>query len=179
MRRNTVLVTLFFTLIICAASAQKVKVGFDKTADFSKYHSYSWAKLSEDTEITLRRVAVMSEIDYGLKNKGLKQVDEGGDLLLYGTGGIGGDIGGEHQQLVMPVPATTSYPMATAWSGVPVAAGSYVISGNLVLEFVDRSTNGLVWQGAVSAKVDTDRKKNAKRVRAAIAKLLERYPPKK
>jgi hypothetical protein len=155
-------------------------VGFDKSADFSKFHSYSWATTGDSTEMTLRRAAIMGEIDDVLKRKGLQQVDRGGDLLLYGAGQIGGEIGGEHQQLVLPVPATTTYPTATVWSGVPIAAGSYVISGTLVLQFVDRSTNTLVWQGAVSEKMDTgNNPKNAKRAREAISKLLDKFPPKK
>ncbi|MDT8069096.1 MAG: DUF4136 domain-containing protein [Terriglobia bacterium] len=174
----TVLGVLIFVLAF-AAQAQKVKVGYDKSVDFSKYRTYSWVS-DNSTELTLRRAAIMAEIDYALKQRGLEVVDEGGDLLLAATGSIGGEIGGQHQDAIRPVPADFYYPTATMWSGAPAAAGNYVISGTLVLDFIDRSTKTLVWQGSVSEKMDTEKHtKNTERVRKAIAKLVERYPPKK
>ncbi len=171
------LIPLVLVLFVAAAHAQKIRVGFDKSADFSKYHTYSWIR-DDSTELTLRRAAIMAEIDYALKQRGLEAVDEGGDLLLAATGSVGGDIGGEHQQQVIPSRSDIYYPTATAWSGVSAGPGSYVISGTLVLEFIDRSTKTLVWQGSVTQKVDTGNSmKNTERVRKAITKLAERYPP--
>ncbi len=179
MRSKVTLLGVLMFVLVFAAQAQKVKVGYDKSTDFSKYHTYSWVNDSS-TELTLRRAAIMAEIDYALKQRGLEAVDEGGDLLLAAAGSIGGDIGGQHQEVMRPVPADVYYPTATAWSGVPAAAGNYVISGTLVLDFIDRTTKTLVWQGSVSEKVDTEnRSKNMERLRKAIAKLVERFPPKK
>lgn len=178
MQRRVTVLGVFVFIIVIAAHAQKIKVGFDKSVDFSKYHTYSWVK-DNSTELTLRRAAIMAEIDRALKLKGLEAIDEGGDLLLTAAGSIGGDIGGPHQDVIAPVPANFYYPMATVWYGAPAAAGNYVISGTLILDLFDRSTKTLVWQGSVAEKIDTgNTTKNMERVRKAISKLVERYPPK-
>ncbi len=170
---------IFILVLVTVANAQKVKVGYDKSADFSKYRTYSWVNNSS-IELTARRAAIMSEIDHALKQRGLESVEEGGDLLLIAEGAIGGEMGGQHQDAIRPVPADFYYPTATAWNGAPAAAGSYVISGTLVLDFFDHTTKTLVWQGSVAEKLDTEHHgKNAERVRRAIAKLVERYPPAK
>ena len=172
---------LFLALLPCTSSAQKVKVGFDKAVDFSRYQSYSWLQSSEaPAEMTVRRAAVMADIDSILKTKGLKAVDQGGDLILDAQGGLGGEIGGQHQQATLPVTSTPGGSMSTVWSGAPIAAGSYVLQGTLVLSFMDSATKTLVWAGSVSTKIDNgNTDKDLERIRKAIAKLLERYPPRK
>lgn len=170
---------LVLALLNCTASAQKVKVGFDKAADFSKYHSYSW--LETPAEMTVRRAAVMSEIESVLKSRGLTAVDRGGDLILDAQGNLGGEIGGEHQETTRPVTSgSPTSPTSTVWSGATVAPGSYVVKGTLVLSFMDSATKALVWAGSVSTKIDNgNTDKDIERIRKAIAKLLERYPPRK
>jgi hypothetical protein len=164
-----------------AANAQKVRVGFDKTADFSKYHTFSWGQSgTAPTEAALRRAVVMAEIESVLAGKGLERVDQYGDLTLDAQGGLGGEIGGEHQEVTAPATSSPSSPMNTVWSGAPVAAGSYVLKGTLVLNFVDTATKSLVWEGTVATKLDNgNQDKNFKHLRKAIAKLLERFPPQK
>ncbi len=180
MRSKAALIAMLLTLLIGTAAAQKVKVGFDKSVDFSKYHSYSWAKPSETTEVTVRRAAVIGEIDDILKSKGLQLMEEGGDLLVSGSGGFGGEMGGQHGGVLAPSPSSLVFPTTTMWTGVPVAAGSVVVKGTLLLQFVDRSTSSLVWQGTVSQKIETDnRPKNLELIRTAISKLLAQFPPKR
>ncbi len=179
MRPKITVLGLVVLVVVVAAQAQKIKVGYDKSADFSKYRTYSWVK-DDSAELTIRRAAIKAEIDSALKQRGLKVVDEGGDLLLAAAGSMGGEIGGEHQDAIVSTRAGIYYPSATVWSGVPAAAGNYVISGSLVLNFIDRSTNTLVWQGSVAQKMDNvSFAKNFDRVRKAISKLVDRYPPKK
>jgi len=181
MKATATATLLLLALPSCVASAQKVKVGFDKTVDFSKYHTYSWAQSQlAPTEVPLRRAVVMSEIESVLAGKGLQLVDQYGDLTLDTQGGMGGEIGGQHQESAVPVTSSPSSPMSTVWSGAPVAAGSYVLKGSLMLNFVDTTTKSLVWEGTVATKLDQgNQDKNFKHVRKAINKLLERFPPKK
>jgi len=172
---------LVVALLDCLASAQKVEVGFDKTVDFSKYRTYSWSLPEEPvpTDAPLRRAIIMSEIEDKLARKGLQRVDHSGDLILDVQGALGGEIGGQHQGVNLPSPSTVSNPMNTVWSGAPVAAGSYVQKGKLIVNFVDANTKSLVWEGSVATKLDHENKdKNLHHLQKAISKLLERFPPK-
>ena len=55
----------------------------------------------------------------------------------------------------------------------------YVPEGTLVLTFVDRTSNKVVWSGTVSEKLDiANKKKSLELVDKAIAKLLKQFPPK-
>jgi hypothetical protein len=171
---------LFLTLLNCAASAQKVKVGFDKTVDFSKYHSFSWFQSDTPPEMTLRRAAAMAEIESAMKSNGFTVVENGGDLILHAQGGLGAEIGGQHQEPTLPVPSSPSSSMSTVWSGSPVAAGSYELKGTLVLSFVDPVTKSVVWSGSASTKIDNrSSNEDFERVRKAIRKLLKEFPPRR
>jgi hypothetical protein len=174
-------VVLTLGFLSCVATAQKVKIGFDKTADFSQYHTYSWGESeAAPTEAPLRRAVVMAEVESELAGKGLERVDQFGDLTLDAQGALGGEIGGQHQQATVPATSSLSSPMNTVWRGAPVAAGSYVLKGTIVLSFVDTATNSMVWEGTVATKLDHGNEdKNFKHLRKAIAKLLEQFPPKK
>jgi len=52
-------------------SAQKVKVGYDKTADFSKYTTYTWAPPGVPPTRPLLYRHVVGAIDEHLKSEGL------------------------------------------------------------------------------------------------------------
>jgi hypothetical protein len=162
----------------CTGAAQKVKVGFDKTVDFSKFRTYSWRETEAATNEPFRRAVLMAEIEAELERRGLKLLPDRGDLILDAQGGLGAEAGGQHQEIVSPVANTPTSPMNTVWSGAPVASGNLVLKGNLVLNFVDSASKTLVWEGTVSTKMDNaNRDKNLKHLRKAIAKLLERFPP--
>lgn len=179
MKSLLIQVGLFLVLMSPFAVAQKTKVGFDKSVDFSRYHTYSWPN-ADSPDMTLRRAAVIGEIDDALKSKGLTRIDKDGDLILSGFGGFGGQQAGPPQDVTLPTFSSMTYPMDTMWTGAPMATGSAVISGSLVLQMADRTTGKLVWQGSVTQKIDMDNKpKSIEKIKAAIKKLVDQYPPKK
>src|SRR5216683_4179678 len=68
--------------------AQKVKVGYDKSTDFSIYHTYTWAKPQMPATRPILYDYVVNTIDGQLEAKGLKKVEHDGDLTLIPAGGI-------------------------------------------------------------------------------------------
>jgi hypothetical protein len=66
---------LFVGLCLAAFSslvlAQKVKVGYDKSAEFSKYKTYSWATPATPPTRPLLYAEVVNSIDGELNSKGL------------------------------------------------------------------------------------------------------------
>src|SRR5579862_5635199 len=74
--------------ILTSAVAQKVKVGYDKSVDFSKYKTYTWAKPSMPITRPLLYEMVVGAIDNQLAKRGLQRTDQNGDLILMGSGGI-------------------------------------------------------------------------------------------
>lgn len=163
-------------------AAQKVKVGYDKSKDFSKYKTYTWAEPTMPTSRPLLYATVVSAIDGELTTKGFTRVSSNGDLTLSGTGGIdfatAVTSGAPAAPILMGPSAPTNNTMWTGTGGGQLMA--VVPEGTLVLEFVDRNTNQLVWSGRVSEKLSMEQKQESLALASgAVLKLLKKFPPKK
>ena len=180
---------LFWTLVLLTACtsvgfAQKVMVGYDKTADFSKYATYTWAPLGTPPTRPLLYQQVVSDIDEHLKSQGLRRTEQHGDLLLVAVGGVDFGI---NMPVGTPISPSFSGPPPSIDGGMWVGASGFsgamaplVPEGSLLLQFVDLAANKVVWSGSVSEKLDMEKKeKSLKRVDRAIAKLLSSFPPKR
>ncbi len=172
---------------ICSTSgfAQKVKVGYDKSADFSKYKSYTLQEPATPISRPLLYASVVGSIKHELEARGLAGIDHNADLTVIAEGAI--DYG-----LSSPMGATadsgnsrTQKPAVDVqlWAGFmppPGSAGKGLPDGTLQLTFVDRASNKVVWTGQVVQKLNPDKKQQAlEKVGKAINKLLLEYPPKK
>lgn len=170
-------------LMATESTGQKVKVGYDKETDFSKLKTYTWAEPAMPVQRPVLFEAVVARVNVELQSKGLTEVPKDGDLTLRPSGGVGFSIAGGPNT---PFTPTYSGPPpslnATMWTGAggPSNVGVYVPEGTLVLTFVDRVTNKVVWSGSVKQKLDVEQKnKSLELVDKAVIKLLKRYPGKK
>jgi hypothetical protein len=176
---------LAFIVVAFATSgfAQKVKVGYDKSTDFSKYKSYTWAKPQTPVTRPLLYDTVVGTIDQELKARGFERVEKNGDLTLIAAGGIEFGSNLAAGTPILPIYGGPPPDMnATMWTGTntsSVSAGPLVAQGTLVLEFVDRSENKVIWNGNVTRKFDPEQKqKSLDLAGKAIVKLLKGFPPK-
>lgn len=175
----TLLIVVGFTTI---GFTQKVRVGYDKSIDFSKYKTYTWSKLEAQPERPLLYESVIGTVDYELKTKGLERIAQNGDLTLVAAGGI--DFGSSTLAGTPILPVYGGPPPsmdATMWTGADGSAammGAIVAQGSLVLQFIDRGGNKVIWSGTVLQKLDNDQKKKSlDLVDKAIIKLLKEFPP--
>ena len=176
-------ICLLFTVLSTITLAQKIKVGYDKSADFTKFRSYSWAEPATPPARPFLYANVVGAVDEDLKAKGLVNTARDADLILVPAGGMefGLNAGGS-----TPVAPNFSGPIPTIDSTMWTGAGGpsnlmaiYVPEGTLMLTFVDRRANKVVWTGTVSEKLDVEQKtKSLERVFKAITKLLKQFPPK-
>src|SRR5262249_33842867 len=164
------------------AAAQKVRIGYDKSADFSKFHNYSWAQLEMPASRPILYEYVVKTIDSELNAKGLQRVNSNGDLILIPTGGM--EYGSNLPSGTPILPVYSGPPPsvnATMWTGANPAAtsGPMVAEGSLTLEFVDHASNKVVWNGTVREKFDPTQKEEALTLAGkAVSKLLKKFPPK-
>jgi NADPH:quinone reductase-like Zn-dependent oxidoreductase len=181
--RSTLWVCLFLFALATAAFAQKVKVGYDKSVDFSKYKTYTWAEPAMPSSRPMLYAMVVDSVDGELKDRGLQKTDKNGDLILIGAGGIEFGINAAAGTPVLNTyggqPPSLNATMWTGAGGTSNLGASYVPEGALQLQFVDRRANKVVWNGTVSAKLDIEnKKKSLDRIYKGIAKLLKQFPPK-
>jgi hypothetical protein len=163
--------------------AQKIKVGYEKGIDFSKYKSYTWAKPQVPITRPLLYETVVGTIDEELRAKGLERTEKDGDLTLIAAGGLEYGSNLAAGTPILPVyggpPPDMSSTMWTGASPSSPMSGPLVAQGTLILEFVDRSANRVIWNGAVKRNFDPEQKnKSLDQVEKAIVKLLKGFPPK-
>jgi len=174
---------LFLSALTTTTFAQKVKVGYDKSVDFSRYKTYTWTEPAMPPTRPMLYATVVGTVEDELKKKGLQSVDKNGDLILMPAGGIEFGINTAVGTPVLPTyagaPVSVNTTMWTGAVGTENLTSPYVPQGTLQLQFVDRSNNKIIWSGRVSEKLDIERKQESlDRIYKAIAKLIKRYPPK-
>ncbi len=173
-----------FTVISTIASAQKIKVGYDKSADFSQFRSYSWAQPETPPARPFLYANIVGAVDEELKAKGLINIPKNADLILVPAGGMEFGLNTAAATPVAPTFGGTVPTIdATMWTGAGGPSNlmaPYVPEGTLMLSFVDRTANKVVWTGTVAEKLDVEHKtKSLERVYKAISKLLKEFPPRK
>jgi hypothetical protein len=181
MRRLRVLLIVVMLSVPCGF-AQKIKVGYDKSVDFSKYKTYT-LKVPPPSSRPLLHASVVGSIKNGLESKGLVSTENGGDLTVIAAGSL--DYG--LNSAVNPLADTCANCQAPQvdvlmWAGFmppPGSAGKPQPKGILKLDMIDRATNKEIWSGTVEQKLDAQKPdQSLQRVGAAIEKLLMEFPPK-
>ena len=174
--------SLFILLTLVAAattvSAQKVKVGSDPSADFSKYKTYTWSEGMLSANPFINQL-ILQTVDEALAAKGLTRVSKDADVTLTAFAALNSDL---HISYPTWGRSTTS---ATA-TGIPLGAQSVALSkGALVVDIADAHTKGTVWRGTatqsltepptgISAK---DAKNVESHIRKAVEKMFKQFPP--
>ena len=177
-RRAIILAALVFP--ISTANAQKIKVGYDKSVDFGKFSTYSWADPAMPPVRPILYDSVIARVDQQLNAKGWVRTEHNGDLIVTPAGGLDfGLAGGPNTPILPTYPGPPPAYNATMWTGAggPSTAGTYVTEGTLILTFVDRSSNKTIWSGSVKEKLDLERKtKSLELADKAVIKLLKKFP---
>ena len=179
----------FQVLVVVAAMsagcfAQKVKVGYDKSVDFSRYKTYTFPEPDIGTGRPILYMNVISTIRSELEAKGLVSVDKDGDLTViakggfaYGSNADAGLMSGSCANCKAPLRDPMEW---TGEAAPPGISSTPLPKGVLALNLVDTATNKLVWAGSVSQKLDPEKKqKSLEKAHAAIVKLLMEFPPQK
>lgn len=172
MKAFRVLPTLLVVLFLGASLlAQDIHTDYDHHADFSRFRTYSWAKLHSDNQLFQQRIK--NDVDAALQKLGLREVDSGGDLSVAA-------VGATHNQQEYQ----TFYNGFGGWGwggwGNTTATTTpinYRI-GTLVVDLYDTNTKRLVWRGTASDTLSDDPSKNQKKLEEAVSKMIapEKFP---
>ena len=181
--RNRLFIVVAFVIAFGASlAAQKVKVGYDKSVDFSRFKTYTRIEPSTPPTRPVLYTFVVNSIDSQLSAKGLRRIDKDGDLILELAGGVDYGIA-----VASGPPLTSSYSgpapaiNSTMWTGANGGQGELMPAepeASLQLQFIDRAANEIVWSGTVTQALDQqDKGKSLELASKAVTKLLKRFPP--
>lgn len=182
---KTRLILLFFLLLTgVGARAQDVTVDFDKSADFSKFKTYSWTKGTPAKNYLIDR-QISSSIEGHLAARGLRRVEQGGDLGVMYIAAVETDVHVSTSSWV-----STGNWMTPITSGISIKSQMWDIeTGTLVVCLFDASGKSLLWRGTARTKLDErskqrspldamteDARKVEKKVKKAVEKMFKQYP---
>ncbi len=174
-KRRVVFSFLFCLLLSASASAQKVNVDWDRTENFSQFHTYAWESSPHPAK-GLWDQRVVDGINQQLQAKGLQEVQSNPDLWVVYTSHID-----DQKQVV-----GTGYNYGPGWYWGPWWGGpttttytTYITrQGTLVVEIANARDHDLLWRGSVTDTIKDNSNKNINTLNKAIAKLFQKYPPK-
>ena len=183
--RQALFCVLLFVYAAAAARAQDVSVDYDRSRDFSQFKTYNWVE-GVAAKNPLIDQQIKSDIEAQLSSKGLRRVEEGGDISVLYFVATDMDV----------FVATSRWSTTGDWSGqmrsgISVRSQSWDVEvGTLVVCLSDSSGKELLWRGTASTTLDKrsrgnrnpleamneDARKAEKRVRKAVTKMFKRYP---
>lgn len=177
---NCVLAAAFLACAASTATADQLKSDYDHGVDFSKYHTYSWGKVTTASPFYVERIK--QAVDQSLQAKGWRMVPSGGESTIFardrihneqeqettyvGMGGWGGGWGWGR------------------WGGMGGMGDATTDTvdirlGRLVVDIFDSKSKALLWRGSATEDLSDNSGKNSKKLAGDIAKLFRDFPPEK
>jgi hypothetical protein len=182
---------VMWTAAGCAPSP-KIGYDFDRSTDFSAYHTYAW--MSGDQEKTGDRRADSSAVDMRiriavgtqLRLKGYQTLPEGKPdfFVAYHVGlkDSSPSISTQYYSDGMAGHAFSHSADSRSASGAAPSlneTASY-LTGSLLIDVIDAATKKLVWRGTAAGEVDpglTSQQRD-ERTKAIVHNILSHVPPK-
>jgi hypothetical protein len=163
------LTTIFYLGI--AALAQDVQFDYDRSKNFTVYQTYRWIdyKAVQISDQLLDR-DIKRAVDAQLAGKGLRRVENGGDLLV------------DYQTSISQEKQFDSFGwgpgLLGAWSDRRITTSTIDV-GKLVIGIFDPANKQLVWRGsaAKTLNISRDPGRNYHTLERGMAKLFRNYPP--
>jgi hypothetical protein len=165
-------VLLASMFLATAAFAADVKTDYDRSANFSQYKTYSWAKVQTKDALLVDRIK--SAVNAALAAKGWTQVESGGDISIVAI-----EMNRNQQTL------NTFYDGfggGWRWRGFgglgesTTTVDTYKV-GTLVVDLFDAKTKTLVWRGSASDTLSNSSDKNIKNLDKGVQKMFQHFPP--
>jgi hypothetical protein len=182
------LAALLFLGAASAALADNITSDYDHGVDFSKYHTYSWGKVTTANPFYVDRIK--QSVDRVLQAKGWQLVPSDGNAIIFAHDRVHNE-----QEL-----ESTYMGMGGGWGGgwgwggwggmggMGMGMGGMGDSttetvdqrvGKLVVDIFDGSSKALLWRGSSTDDLSDKSGKNSKKMAKDVAKMLKDFPPKK
>lgn len=179
-------------VLFCAQACTTidVKTDFDPSSDFTRFHTFAFAGLTDITKTglldnSLTRKRIETAVSRELTKKGLREVkmDERPDLLVHYW------LGTKDKQRVQGTsgPSAGYYGRGGGYYGGGYGWGaSYsnvttyeYTEGTLIVDLVEPEKKELQWRAIMVAILEDTAQENIELGNKAIIKAFEHYPPKK
>ena len=182
--RRALILYILFSCALSGCSTIDVKTDFDPSVDFTRFHTFAFAGLTDlnmggvlDNSLMRKRIETIMARE--LSQKGLRHValDEHPDLLVHYWVRVR-----EKQRIEGTGPAVGAYGWRGGYGwgagyGGGVTTYEYK-EGTLITDLVERGKKELVWRATMVANLEDTAQENIALVEQAIAKAYMDFPPK-
>lgn len=181
--RRLVPACLLLAAIGCTSAVAVRGGGADPDYDFKRLKTYAWMPRegTGDPRIDEARLdeRVRKGVDEDLAKKGYRLVSDAPDFAVGYRAVLGRQRSVEGQNGFEGIWTADNAPRGAGGDGAAVDKVTY--EGTLVLRIFDGKGRKLVWEAAADTEIDSRpgplRASTEDRVRAAIRKMLEMFPP--
>ncbi|MFL6229980.1 MAG: DUF4136 domain-containing protein [Pyrinomonadaceae bacterium] len=184
MKFRPALLCFLLAVVSVAARAQEVAVDFARNSDFSKFKTFSWAQ-GTPARNPLIDQQIKTGIEQRLAAKGLRRVEQGGDMSVMYLAAVEKDL-----QVATANWVTTGDWTRQAAHGIHVESQMWDVEvGTLVVCLFDATGKDLLWRGSARVKLhdrssskdilsamNEDARKAEKKVSKSLDKMFKQYP---
>jgi len=175
---RTAVVVIIVGFLTSCATPLVVDYDYDTTYDFTKLKTYSWLPSPPGSQIEdMTEKRLTGAVDTQLGTKGYSQSTESPDFLISlegikkttsaGSTAVGASVG-------VPVGRRGSMSVGVGKSKERVKQ-----EGTLTMNFLDRQSNTVIWQGTATAALQpkSTPEEQQQRINQVIAEMLKHFPP--
>ncbi len=171
----TILLSILCAAICGPCFGRNVQTATGTNIDMSRYKTYQWLppKVLTKTGVVendpVVAPAIKAAVNRELAAKGLKEVAEGGDLLVSALALRSASP--QLEAVLFPVTAVNldfSTPIATM--------GRYNHEGTLAVNLIDAKTQKFAWFGMATESIDNKPGAGVKKLPKAAAAIFKKYP---
>ncbi len=177
MKTNRLFLALAFCMLVSASAlAQKTNVDWDRSTNFSQFHTYAWQPSPQPAK-GLWDQRIVDGINQQLQAKGLQLAQPGADPDLWVV--YTSHIHDQSQVVGTGYNFGPQWGWGMWWGGPQTVTYSTFITkeGTLVVEMANAKTHEIEWRGSVTDTIKDNSNKNIKNLDKGISKLFKNYPP--
>ena len=185
--KGTSAILSLLVMVLCAtASAEKIRVHYDKTLDFTKFKTYGWAPHGAVAHPMLA-LDMVGAIEQELNSRGLKKVAANPDLLIEIYGAVDSEVSMTSNNPIYNAtggippfdPSMTSPGDSLYWDGYYGNSTVVVYPGQLVIDLIDTKTKKLAWRAFAAEAISPNNPgKLESEANSTISKMFKQYPVK-
>jgi hypothetical protein len=162
---------IFMVVFLAGCTGISVQEDYNPQTDFTVLKTYDWAKVEKNSgmnDLDMARVKVA--VNGQMKKKGYIQRPGNPDFLVTAHVAVkrAGKVAGTNVSINSD---TVSLTGRTGTGNTD--------TGTLTLDFSDPKSNALLWQGSAKGALKDLKtpEKRAERINAAVARILDQFPP--
>jgi hypothetical protein len=157
------------------ASAQTVKVHWDRATDFTRYNTYKWTKIpSPRTPTPEIEQLIHYAVDMQLEAKGLKEAQNSEPDLYVGYSVTLGPS--KKHSAAVPVADSSAWQTGNSWSEHN-PSDKAARKGTLNIDIAEAKKTLLVWRGSVMTEVGDSMNDARVKISKGVSKAFAQYPP--